>query len=193
MSQREPSVYVIQQKTGISKGQACLLILLAVALTSICVCVFIFTLPLWLEVPDRPLFEPTAVSNAPAPANRPDNQTRKGLVVTGVKLSPFISDTILAQPGPGNWWQVDVTFYNPTKSPITVSGYNIVLRDIEGREYWYDRNLSMFGTSGSVTPQLNPETTVVVPIVFDLPQQLDGVSLHYDGAVVGINPENIGR
>lgn len=179
-----------------STSQTCLIMTLTVGATIIVCCAALIALPLIFgPPPDRPLFE---FSTPPRVVNQPTiethtNQTRDGLILTGVRLSPFVPDVAFADPGPGNWWQLDATFYNPGKKPLTVSGYDMVLKDAEGREFWYDRGNSFFWTEGNLVAQLNPGVTSQVSIVFDLPQQISGLSLHYNGANLPINEEQIAR
>ncbi len=195
----EPVRYVVEvppPKTGFSKKQTCFFVFLTIILTTVCLCGGLFSLPFIIGDPPEPLFQPATPvivsNNIPAPTSRPNNQTRAGLVIAGIKLSPFVSESF-AQPGPGNWWRVDVTFYNASNKPVTVSGYDIVLRDFQGREFWYDRNLSFFGTQDNLVPQINPGVSTTVPVVFNLPEQLAGLTVHYNGAMVLINPEDIAR
>jgi hypothetical protein len=120
------------------------------------------------------------------------NQTANNLSIVDVRISPYTGQGFI-KPGPGNWWLVEISFRNNGNRPVTVLGYNIVIKDKQGREYWYDQGLSVFGTNQDFIAQINPGVTVTTPAVFNLPQVLDGATIIYDGAVVPIMPENITR
>lgn len=192
-----PVTYVIQspRQGRFSKAQTCLLMTLTMILTVVCGCGGLFGLAAWVSPPPPLPGNPhpiTANANfsGPKPTDRPSNQTKDGLVLTGVRLMPYTPSTFV-QPGPGNWWQLDVTFYNSTNRPVMVSGYNIVLRDKQGREYWYDKGLSLFNPDGNLVQELNPGVSAIVPVVFNLPDQVLGLSVSYQGAVVPINPSDM--
>lgn len=185
----QPQIVVVPQKSGFSKSQTCLLMILAGIFGGICLCAGVFSLPLMF-----PVNQNTTMVRAPAikmPA-QPANQTIDGLVMAGVRLSPYTGNVFI-NPGPGNWWLAEVVFYNGGSKPVTVSGYDIVLRDAQGREYWYDRGLSMFGTGQNLAPQINPGVSTGVQVVFNLPQQIDGLTATYKGASVQITNQNIVR
>jgi len=190
-NQQQPQVVLHQHfnqpKSG-GKSKTCLIIAVTVLVTVLCLCGTVLMLPALVgETPGQPV----AGFNANPPATaRPNNQTAAGLAISTVRLTPYVSQ-LPNQPGPGNWWRVETSFYNGGNRPLTISGYNIVLKDQQGREYWYDRNLSMFNPDGKLVDQVNPGVTTTVTAVFNLPNTLDNVSLVYDGAVVPIRPNDI--
>lgn len=197
--QQVPTAYIIQQKTGFSKRQTCVLVILAIILTTVCVCGGLLSAPYLIGPPPSPLFQPTSASvTAPGSVTlatrRPDNQTREGLIFADVRLMPFTPDNPIVKPGQGNFWRLEVTVQNPTNKPLNLQGYDIILRDQQGREFWYDSALSMFGVKDGFVQQLNPGTTIIMGVVYDLPEQIaGGLTMHYDGAVVLISSEQIVR
>jgi len=189
-NQQQPQIVLHQHfnqpKSG--KSKTCLIIAVTSLVTVLCLCGGVLMLPALIGEPPG---QPVAGFDANPPATaRPNNQTAAGMAIVGVKLTPYVSQ-LPNQPGPGNWWRVETSFYNGGNKPLTISGYNIVLRDQQGKEYWYDRNLSMFNPEGKLVDQVNPGVTTVVTAVFNLPNTLNNVSLVYDGAVVPIRPNDI--
>lgn len=175
-----------------TKGRACLWIALSSILTALCVCVGLVGLGAWLGPPPHDVARSGPVS-IPS-STMPQNQTRDGLVFSVVRVSPFSSEVAFVQTPPGNWWRVDIAIYNPANRPLKVTTYDIVLRDAAGREFWYNRELTYFAIrDNQVVAEINPDITTQVSIVYELPENLTGLSLHYDGASVEVQPENIRR
>jgi hypothetical protein len=184
---------VVIQRGGMSGCQVFFLLFLTVILVLTCVC----GIPMIFALNDvqRQL---AAQANHPVTtpgqaAARPANQTAQGVVIVGLKLAQFVP-TGVVQPPPGNWWLVTVDLYNGSQKPLSVEGYNIVLKDDKGREFWYNRELSFFAVpNNQLTRQLNPGITANVSLVMELPDDLKALLVYYDGAVLQVKDADIVR